>query len=265
MTALSGGRVSVAGRDPDDSAAPLPAALQTRPPAAPSAAPSLKIPPGEPQAEARGTARAAPALQKEAAAAKVSGRVQPVPWLNGTESQAARTAHKQQGAFLKALLQQLVNGERHQLCESLVKAEREGKCIHRAMFLMVVLLLSSLAGLAYCALLLPDVFRSPSNLLIRSLLVLGLSSLISQVIFLGYLVWHRAVVTRLHEECRRLVLSLTQSQLKALSAPSLGAPLPGESPSGESWPTGTDARGAEERRFPPSLRVPPGSSPAAVG
>jgi hypothetical protein len=49
--------------------------------------------------------------------------------------------------------------------------------------------------------------------------VLGLGSLISQVVFLGFLLRHRAVVTRLHEECRRLVLALAQSQLKLPATP----------------------------------------------
>jgi hypothetical protein len=143
--------------------------------------------------------------------------------MHSTESSAQMTAHKKPGAFLKALLLHLDREERRQLYDNLAKAEREGKCIRRAVFLMVVLLMVSVAGLGYCAILLPEVFRNPTHLLVRSLSVLGLGSLISQVVFLGYLFWHRTVVTRLHEECRRLVLALAQSQfrLPAISSPAL--------------------------------------------
>ena len=59
------------------------------------------------------------------------------------------------------------------------------KCIRRAVFVMILLLMLSLAGLGYCALLLPEVFRNPTHLLMRSLSTLSLGSLISQVAFLG--------------------------------------------------------------------------------
>ena len=139
--------------------------------------------------------------------------------MHRTASLAQMTAHKKPGAFLKALLLHLDSEERRQLHDSLATAEREEKCIRRAVFLMVVLLMVSVAGLGYCALLLPEVFRNPTHLLMRSLSALGLGSLISQVVFLGYLLWHRTVVTRLHEECRRLILALARSYLQVSPAP----------------------------------------------
>lgn len=141
--------------------------------------------------------------------------------MHSNESLAHMRESKEQGAFLKALILCLESEERHRLHESLAKAERDGNCIRRAMFLVVVMLLISGAGLGYCALLLPEVFRDHTHLLTRSLSVLGLGSLISQVVFLGCLLWHRAVVTRLHEDCRHLVLALARSQLKVPAAPSL--------------------------------------------
>lgn len=128
-------------------------------------------------------------------------------------------AHKKEGAFLKSLLLHLDSTERGQLCDSLEKAEREEKCLRSALFLMVVLLMLAAGGLGYCALLLPNIFRNHDSLLVRSLFALGLASLIAQLIFLGYLFWHRTVVTRLHEECRLLVLSLARSQFKGPGTP----------------------------------------------
>jgi hypothetical protein len=142
------------------------------------------------------------------------------------ETFAHRAAHKKPRAFLNALIDLHLDREVHgPLYNQLAKAEGEEKCIHRAVFLMAVLLMLSVAGLGYCALLLPRVFHNPDHLLMRSLFVLGLGALISQVGFLGYLVWHRAIVmTRLHEECRLRVLSLAQSKLEPPAAPNLAVP-----------------------------------------
>ena len=118
-----------------------------------------------------------------------------------------------EGAFLKELIAQLGHAECRQLHRRLANAEREERCIRRAMFLMIVLLMLSLAGLGYFAILVPEVFHDSENVLVRGLSCLGLGSLIAQAGFLGYLLWHRAGVTRLHEECRLLILALARSQL----------------------------------------------------
>ena len=69
--------------------------------------------------------------------------------------------HKTQAAFLKALIAYEDNEESRQLRDSLAKADRERKRIRHALFLMVALFILSLAGLSYCALLLPqDLFQS---------------------------------------------------------------------------------------------------------
>lgn len=59
----------------------------------------------------------------------------------------------------------------------------------------------------------------------RGLTVLGLGSLISQVVFLTYLFWHRATVTHLHGECRRLILALAHTQLTPPARPEPGPPV----------------------------------------
>ena len=146
------------------------------------------------------------------------------------ESLAYITAHKKTGAFLKALIINLSSEECLQLYDMLDKAEREEKCIRRAVFLMVVLLMISVAGLGYCALLVPEVFRNPTHPLMRSLSVLGLGSLISQVVFLGYLLSHRTGLARLHKECQRRVLALARAQLKATAAPNPAVDVPAQSP-----------------------------------
>jgi len=123
--------------------------------------------------------------------------------------------HETQAAFLKALVAYEDGEASRQLRDSLAKADRESKFIRHAIFLMVMLFLLSLAGLGYCALLLPRIFFNPSHTVIKSLCILGLASLIAQLEFFGYLLWHRFAVDRLHKECRRRVLLLVESQLRA--------------------------------------------------
>lgn len=134
------------------------------------------------------------------------------------------TACRKPAPFLKALLLHLGREECRRLYDGLVKTEREQRCIRRAMFLMVLLFLLSGAGLGYCALLLPELFRGVGPPLVPGLLVLGLGALISQAMFVGYLLWHRTEVNRLHEECRRLILDLAAAQL---NLPVLPAPAGG--------------------------------------
>jgi preprotein translocase subunit SecG len=135
-------------------------------------------------------------------------------------------------AFLKRLIAHDASKESRQLQESLVQAERDEKCLRRAMLLMGVLFMLSLAGLSYCAILLPDILYKPGHLVMPGLGYLALGSLISEGAFLGYFLWHRAVVSRLHRECRRLVLALARSHLKVPATPSPSMPGDSRSPGG---------------------------------
>lgn len=140
----------------------------------------------------------------------------PIPHAIGVKAALDRKLeHETQAAFLKALIALEDGEESRQLRASLTKADRERKCVCHAMLLMVALFILSLAGLSYCALLLPQGVFNPTRFVTMSLSVLGLASLISQLEFFGYLLWHRIAVNRLHKECRRRVLFLVESQLRA--------------------------------------------------
>jgi hypothetical protein len=123
--------------------------------------------------------------------------------------------HKTQAAFLKALIAYEDGEASRRLRDSLAQADRERKRLRHALFLMVTLFILALSGLSYCALLLPQIFPNPGHFVTKSLSFLGLASLIAQLEFFGYLLWHRFAVSRLHKECRRRVLLLVESQLKA--------------------------------------------------
>ena len=137
--------------------------------------------------------------------------------------------------------------------DNLAKADRERKCLRRAMFLMVTLFLLSLAGLGVCALWLPHVFSDPTAFATNSLIILGLASLISQIEFFGYLLWHRVSVNRLHKECRLRVLLLVESRLRSSSSRSPGADR-GQEPSvgsvAEHWGDSEEPKSSPPRMGP---------------
>jgi hypothetical protein len=99
------------------------------------------------------------------------------------------------------------SGEGFELSTDLAKATRKKKCLYHAMFLMIVLVMLSVAGLGYCAVLQPDVFQEPNHPLTYSLSVLALGSLLAQGVFLACLLWQRATIRRLQAKCQRLVLA----------------------------------------------------------
>lgn len=119
------------------------------------------------------------------------------------------SASKEPEAFLRALLLHSDGAEHRQLHDRLTQAEGERKCLRRAMVLTTVLLMLSLAGLAYYAVLVPNSFRIPMHLCVRGLIALALGTVLSQFVFLLYLLRLHASMTRLHEEGRRLILLVT--------------------------------------------------------
>jgi hypothetical protein len=148
----------------------------------------------------------------------------PIP--RATRGQAApdhRLEHATQAAFLKALIAREDDEESRQLRDSLAKADHERKRICHAMLLMGALFILSLAGLGYCALLLPQGVFHPARFVTISLSVLGLASVIAQIEFSGYLLWHRIAVNHLHKECRRRVLLLVETQFTTSLRPSPAA------------------------------------------
>ncbi len=116
-------------------------------------------------------------------------------------------------AFLKRLIAENNAGEgSRQLQDGLRQSERDRACLQRALFFMQVLFLVAAAGLGYCAILLPYVFRNPEHLVTRVLSYLCLGSLFSQAAFIGCLLWKRGADRRLHRQCRRLILDRARRQ-----------------------------------------------------
>jgi hypothetical protein len=147
--------------------------------------------------------------------------------ISGQAALERKPEHQTQAAFLKRLIALEDGEESRQLRDSLAKADRELACIRQALLLTVAIFILSLVGLGYCAVLLPQTFFHTPHFVTMSFSILGLASLIAQIEFSGYLLWHRIAVNRLHKECRRRVLLLVEPHLSASLCPS---PAAGMSP-----------------------------------
>src|SRR5437879_2976669 len=114
--------------------------------------------------------------------------------------------------FLKALICQEHSGECHVIRERIVHAERRERSMRRMIFLVVVLMFLSLACLCYTTVFWPDVFRDPSQLLVKFSCSVGLASLISFIAFSGYWLWCRWLLNGLYHECRRLIMATVNTR-----------------------------------------------------
>jgi hypothetical protein len=119
------------------------------------------------------------------------------------------------------LLRQIVayddSTERHQLDARITQAQRDERCVRRAVVLMGLLAVLAAVGLGYAAVLLPhhplDMSRFFSRLIVQVLCVLGLTALGCLLAFLALDVIYRIRLDARREECRRLATKVIESRL----------------------------------------------------
>jgi hypothetical protein len=160
--------------------------------------------------------------------------------LNGKPILHRRLERNTEHAFLKLIIAQDPSHESRQLEHRLLQTERDGRCVHRALLLVMVLFLVSLSGLGLCGILLPELLLQPNCHLLPGLVGLILGTLVSLVAFLGYLLWHRATVGHLHGECRFRILTVAKLHSSGLAAPivalDFSRPVLAESPAASTMP-----------------------------
>lgn len=115
------------------------------------------------------------------------------------------TERQKQSSFLKQLLS-CGDTEAHRVLEQrIASAERDVRSMRNACKLVGLAALFALAGLGYCAVLLPEFFDNATPLLVRLLRALALGCSLSFLGFWGMSLWYRGLLHRLHDEARRLV------------------------------------------------------------
>jgi len=124
--------------------------------------------------------------------------------------------YRKQAAFLKTLMA-LCEDSPHQraLCSRLASAETSERCLLCACRLVGMIALLAMAGVGYSAVLLPEFFDNTTHVVIRFFTALGLGSALCFAVFLGLWFWYRSAANRVHQECRKVILSTLMPQTKA--------------------------------------------------
>jgi hypothetical protein len=113
-------------------------------------------------------------------------------------------------AFLKTLILHPDMVERGGFEDKITQAERDERCAWRAFWLMMVLAVFSVCGICYSAVFIPEFFQKPGILVVKIFCGLGLASLFCGVTFISFWLWCRGVLNRLHDECRRYIVTMLQ-------------------------------------------------------
>ena len=120
-------------------------------------------------------------------------------------------------AFLRQFLVHDNSAERHLLEERITQAQRDERCVGRAVMLMAVLTMVAVAGLCYAALFLTEtpqnMFQFITPLTIKVWCALGVGSFICMVAFGGLRVVYRKELEQRRDECRRLATKLFEARL----------------------------------------------------
>ena len=122
---------------------------------------------------------------------------------------------KKQIAFLKGLIRLQDTEAGRDLQERMAKAEQDERCIRRGLFVVALFGLLSVSGLCYSAVLLPEFFRGSSHVIIKAFSASSLGALLCFLGFLAYWLRYRLASNQLHADCRRFMMSLMESRMKA--------------------------------------------------
>lgn len=121
--------------------------------------------------------------------------------------------HHRETAFLRQLIAFDDNPEHRCLEQRIARLKRDERCVQRAASLMALFMALAVAALGYDAIFEDNFGYGRSQFVIKLVCELGLASLISFVAMAGLLIVYRFKLSRLREECRRLVTILLESRL----------------------------------------------------
>jgi hypothetical protein len=120
--------------------------------------------------------------------------------------------HERETAFLRQCIGYDDTDESRNLEEKIAQAQRNERCVRRAVWLVVLLTAVAVAGLCY-SLFLTDLRDNKSELPVKIFGALGLASLLCVPGFLGYWGIYRKELDRRRQECRGLAAQLLESRL----------------------------------------------------
>jgi hypothetical protein len=114
---------------------------------------------------------------------------------------------QKQNEFLRELMRSQDFTDCKDLQTRMNEAERDERCICRAMRLAIFLAVASLAGLAYSSVFLPEFFQPATPRTVQILTALLIASAICLVGFIGFWLWYRSICDSLATQARKLIIA----------------------------------------------------------
>jgi hypothetical protein len=115
---------------------------------------------------------------------------------------------QKQNDFLAQCIRHDASGELHQGEERVTHAERQERCVRRAMWLMALMTALAGLGLGYSVILLYELPPYQTRIINHIFVVVGVASLMSLLAFAGFWTLYRQRVATRREEVRCLIMKL---------------------------------------------------------
>lgn len=135
----------------------------------------------------------------------------------GKRKKNVMSQHQREMTYLRQCIAYDDTAERHEVEAKITQAERDERCVRRAVWLMAVVAALAAVGVGYAAVLLEDypdnVARFCTHPVVRVSLALGLASGISMLGFAGVWALYCKSLNERREECRRLAARFLESRL----------------------------------------------------
>jgi hypothetical protein len=129
--------------------------------------------------------------------------------------------HQKHTEFLRHCLRYGESTEHQKLEEGITQAQRDARCVRRAVWLMAILTALVLAGLGYGTVLVANFPYNAPHFIVNLIYALGLGSLVSLLAFAGLGLVYRLKLDQRREECRQHVARLLESRLGKSATTSL--------------------------------------------
>jgi hypothetical protein len=122
--------------------------------------------------------------------------------------------HQRHTEFLRQCILDVECHDRHELAKGMSQVQRDARCVHRAAWLMAILIALVVACLAYGTLFVDNFPDAAPPFIVNLLWAVGLGSLASLLAFVVLGLVYRNRLNQRREECRQRVARLLKSRLE---------------------------------------------------
>lgn len=132
----------------------------------------------------------------------------------------AMSEHQKQTEFFKAMVQGDDTVEHRQLKDNILTAEKNERCVRRAIIKIAMLMALSFIGALYTLVMMPEVIFEANHSLRKVFQILALGSIMSLATYIGFWLYYRALLFQVHSDCRRFIMSKATEPVRREEVPS---------------------------------------------